>query len=85
MLPVSSSKGSARASGRNKAKAISGSGVKGVERLISGVENILDGVEVIVLADVLVGRDRFGSGIRHTDSHVPDMSTPVAIRDEDGA
>jgi len=82
-LPVSSSKGSTRASGRDSAEGISGGRIEGGEGLVSGIENIFDGIKVIVLANIRVKRGT--SSMSHAESHVPGMSGPDTIRNEDGA
>jgi hypothetical protein len=86
MLPVASGKSSARAGGRDSAERNNRTGgrrIEGGERLVSGVENILDGVEVIVLCNIRVKRST--SSMSHAETHVPGVSGPDAVRDEDGA
>lgn len=81
-MPVSSSEGSTRASGR-KAEAISGGGAEGGERLVTGAEDVLDRLKVIVLGNIRVKR---GARSRsNADSNVPCVSGPDTVRNEDGA
>lgn len=82
-MPVSSSEGSTRASGRNEAEGISGGGAEGGERLVTGAEDVLDRLKVIVLGNIRVKR---GARSRsNADSNVPCVSGPDTVRNEDGA